>query len=76
MNESYAVLLTFGSVDKILWCYHSIKASLAVLSRCFIFLSILQTKLVILAPSESTRVNSLFLPGQVSASAVKNPVGC
>ena len=47
MMESYAVLLTFESVDKILWCCHSVEASLAVISRCFIFLSILQTKLVI-----------------------------
>ena len=47
MMESYEVLLTFEAVDKILWCYHSSEASLAVLSRCFIFLSILQTKLLI-----------------------------
>ena len=45
--ESYEVLLTFESVDKILWCYHSIEASLAVLSRCFNFLNIVQTRLVI-----------------------------
>ena len=41
MMESYEVLLTFESVDKILWCYLSSEASLAVLSRCFNFLSIL-----------------------------------
>ena len=47
MMESYEVLLIFESVDKILWFCHSSEASLAVLSRCFNFLSILQTKLVI-----------------------------
>ena len=41
MMESYEVLLTFESVDKILWCYLSSEASLALLSRCFNFLSIL-----------------------------------
>ena len=32
------MLLSFESVDKILWCYHSNESSLAVLSRGAIYL--------------------------------------
>ena len=34
----YKVVLSFESVDKILWCYHSNESSLAVLSRGTIYL--------------------------------------
>ena len=34
----YKVVLTFESVDEILWCYHSIETSSAVLSHGTIYL--------------------------------------
>ena len=34
----YKVVLTFESVDEILWCYHSNETSLAVLSHGTIYL--------------------------------------
>ena len=34
----YKVVLTFESVDEILWCYHSNETSLAVLSHDTIYL--------------------------------------
>ena len=36
----YYVVLTFESVDEILWCYRSNETSLAVLSRGIIFLTL------------------------------------